>query len=114
MFTEINKHTTVKRYGEIISFLKQHEVEIRDNEKIPVHITGSIPVYRIVKEYKVLQSALLKHKFHQPVFRSGQDIYIQSRQLSFLLKTDKYLYDTDRAPETLVPEDIQLIFMLYV
>lgn len=114
MFTEINKHTTVKRYGEIISFLKQHEVEIRDNEKIPVSITGSIPVNRIVTEYKVLQSALLKYKFHQPVFKAGADTYIQSKQLSFLLKTDKYLYDTDRAPETLVPEDIQLIFMLYV
>jgi len=42
MFTEINKHTTVKRYGEIISFLKQYEVEIRDNEKIPVHITKNL------------------------------------------------------------------------
>lgn len=114
MFTEINKSTTAKRYGEIISFLKQHEIEIRDNEKIPVSITGSIPVNHIVKEYKVLQSALLKNKFHQPVFKAGADVYIQSKQLSFLLKTDKYLYDTDREPETLTPEDIQLIFMLYV
>jgi len=77
-------------------------------------VSGSIPVNRLINKYTVLKEALLKNKFHQPVFRAGQDIYIQSRQLSFLLKTDKYLYDTDRAPETLVPEDIQLIFMLYV
>ena len=108
-FLKIHDSTSAQRYMSIIAFIKNYELEIRKNENIG-DVEPKIDVGRI-KNIK-LRTAITNAKFYSMVRQSSQPAYIATKQFSFLLRTDSYLYEQNRQPEDLHPTDIDILFML--
>lgn len=109
-FFKIHNKTGTQRYTSIIAFIKNYELKIKHNETIE-GVDAKIDL-RNIQNLK-LRTAIKSSKFYSVVKQSGQPDYMPTKQLSFLLKMDDYLYEYDKTPEELTEDDINIVFMLH-
>lgn len=118
MFTSdnliFNQKTSQARYAEIITFMKNHELLIKNSEKVYPEYPGKIALFQLNK-FPVIKMAIIKERLFSVVRQRQKTVgeEIPTKQLTFLLKADQYLYDNDREPLSLQEQDIAVISMIY-